>query len=133
MDLISLGDSVLGPQRSFNGAGFVRKLSLLEENFGIATVFREEAESINKARTCLTHRLGRVTPKDVNDEANNRLHIKYRALELYFVNQDGTETTAGVGSVIEGPGSLCMRPQAGAKSRSRAVSTSRSRPKSLCT
>lgn len=108
-DLTALGNAVLGQQKSFDGAGLPDKLERLERGFGIRTTFRKEMESINKARTCLTHRLGRVGPKDINDEQNKKLRVCYRALELYVVQNDGSEKALAPGLIIEGPASLMMR------------------------
>jgi hypothetical protein len=46
---------------------FPQKLELLEREFGVCTPFNTHVLSINKARTCLVHRLGTVSSQDVDD------------------------------------------------------------------
>lgn len=46
---------------------FPQKLEKLERQFGIATRFNANVLSLNKARTCLVHRLGVVSTLDVDD------------------------------------------------------------------
>lgn len=46
---------------------FPKKLEKLERQFGIATRFNKNVLSLNKARTCVVHRLGVVSALDVDD------------------------------------------------------------------
>lgn len=46
---------------------FPLKLEKLERQFGIATRFNSNVLSLNKARTCVVHRLGMVSALDVDD------------------------------------------------------------------
>ena len=46
---------------------FPQKLEKLERQFGIATRFNANVLSLNKARTCVVHRLGVVSALDVDD------------------------------------------------------------------
>lgn len=46
---------------------FPQKLEKLERQFGIATRFNANVLSLNKARTCVVHRLGVVSTLDVDD------------------------------------------------------------------
>jgi hypothetical protein len=53
--------------RSNHKLHFPQKLEKLERQFGIATRFNANVLSLNKARTCVVHRLGAVSPLDVDD------------------------------------------------------------------
>lgn len=46
---------------------FPQKLEKLEQQFGIATRFHPNVLTLNKARTCVVHRLGVVSALDVDD------------------------------------------------------------------
>jgi hypothetical protein len=46
---------------------FPKKLEKLERQFGIATRFNANVLSLNKARTCVVHRLGVVSTHDVDE------------------------------------------------------------------
>lgn len=46
---------------------FPQKLEKLERQFGITTRFNANVLSLNKARTCVVHRLGVVSPLDVDE------------------------------------------------------------------
>lgn len=47
---------------------FPQKLEKLERQFGVATRFNANVLSLNKARTCVVHRLGVVSALDVDDK-----------------------------------------------------------------
>jgi len=74
-----------------------KKLEKLERQFGIATCFNSHVLSLNKARTCVVHRLGIVSALDV-DEAGT---LKVTFQHAKFVAH-GQET--GQKLVIDRPG-----------------------------
>jgi hypothetical protein len=55
---------------------FPKKLNKLERQFGIASRFNANVLSLNKARTCVVHRLGVVSILDVDD--NDVLKINFQ-------------------------------------------------------
>ena len=75
------------PRRSFPG-----KFQRLRDDFGVETDLEEHFMSLNKARNCLVHRRGIVSPGDTNRE--NELVIKWRAVQLVVRPPDGAEGTA---------------------------------------
>lgn len=54
---------------------FPVKLTELENKYGVQPSFSEHVLSLNKVRTCLVHRMGKVTALDTND--NDRLVAKW--------------------------------------------------------
>lgn len=64
----------LGPQRHHK-LHFPAKLEQLERKYGVRPAFSEHVLSLNKVRTCLVHRLGRVSELDINRE--NHLVAKW--------------------------------------------------------
>jgi len=67
--------------------GLPRKLRELEDRSGITPKHRAHIDSLYKARNCLTHGAGSVTPTYLND--NGTLRLKWRALEAFTQNPKG--------------------------------------------
>lgn len=76
---------------------FPKKLEKLEHRFGIATRFDGQVLSLNKARTCVVHRLGIVSSLDVDETGVLRIRFQHAR----FVAR-GQET--GKELVIDRPG-----------------------------
>lgn len=96
-DLIAIANAVFGkPTKGIDHGGLGDKLAALRKEFGIALTWESELQSINQARNCLTHRLGVVGEKDLNDKGNEELVVRYRSHELSVTTPDGkTEALAG--------------------------------------
>ncbi|CAB3665178.1 hypothetical protein [Achromobacter pestifer] len=76
---------------------FPQKLEKLERKFGVTTRFNANVLSLNKARTCVVHRLGFVSPLDVDDTGTLKVTFQHAK----FVAR-GQET--GQELVIDRPG-----------------------------
>lgn len=76
-----------------------KKLKKLQREFGIATRFNANVLSLNKARTCVVHRLGMVSALDVDETESLRIVFQHAK----FVAR-GQET--GQELVIDKPGIL---------------------------
>lgn len=75
-----------------------QKLEKLERQFGIATRFNGNVLSLNKARTCVVHRLGVVSPPDVDETGT--LKITFQHTQFVACGQDtGQELILGPGVV----------------------------------
>ncbi|RYY84243.1 MAG: hypothetical protein EOO15_19740 [Chitinophagaceae bacterium] len=57
----------LAPQRHHK-MHFPVKLQVLEQKYAVKPDFSEHVLSLNKLRTCLVHRLGKITPLDINQD-----------------------------------------------------------------
>lgn len=73
--------------RDFEKKGVEDKLNSLRGKFSIFTIREKYFSSINKARNCITHRQGKVGPKDLKDQ--NTFRLVWLGMELY------AETTSG--------------------------------------
>lgn len=87
-------------QSVFNKRGTPEKIDELE-NFGIRTAFKDDIISVKRARSCLTHRLGVVNRRDINDSEG--LKVRWRVLELYGKNEDGSEFVPDLDQLAAGP------------------------------
>lgn len=74
-----------------------QKLEKLERQFGVVTRFNSNVLSLNKARTCVVHRLGTVSALDVDETGNLKITFQHAK----FVAR-GQET--GQELVIDKPG-----------------------------
>ncbi len=74
-----------------------QKLEKLDRQFGITTRFNENVLSLNKARTCVVHRLGNVSPLDIDD--TGVLKISFQHAKFVARGQD-----TGQELVIDRPG-----------------------------
>lgn len=72
---------------AFERKGLEQKLSSLKNRFSVATDKEVYLASINRARNCITHRNGRVGPKDVGED--NIFHLKWWALDFYIETPNG--------------------------------------------
>jgi hypothetical protein len=83
---------------------FPAKFEELKEKYGISPNLSTQVLSLNKLRTCLVHRMGKVTPLDTNDE--DRLVAKWITSQMVL---RGLET--GVQLVLTQPGQ-CLQEKA---------------------
>lgn len=84
------------------------KLSKLEKAFGVNTPFNEHVLSINRARTCVVHRLGVVTAMDADQ--NGELKVTWRTTEMTAKDLvTGKETTIIGPMMMENESSIGMR------------------------
>jgi hypothetical protein len=65
--------------------------------WNLKNAFRDAVDATGLVRNCLVHRMGMVSPLDV--EADGTLKLTYRALELYSPKPDGSGET-----IIDRPG-----------------------------
>ena len=70
--------------------------------------YKDQILSINKGRTCLVHRGGLVTEKDINDPSNNRLKLRWVKLKIFY-EKDGEEIELQGQTIVEGGASIKMR------------------------
>jgi hypothetical protein len=63
--------------------------------------YKNQILSINKARTCLVHRGGLVTEKDINDETEKALKLEWVKLKLFY-EKDGEEIEIIGETIIDG-------------------------------
>ncbi len=70
--------------------------------------YKEQILSINKGRTCLVHRGGLVTEKDINNLSEKALKLRWVKLKLFY-EKDGREIELQGKTVIEGGTSIKMR------------------------
>jgi hypothetical protein len=73
----------------FSRFGTAKRLESLASDFAIAADYGGDIVSVRRARNCLTHRLGLVGPEDIG--RHGFLTVRWHAIELYGVNQDGSE------------------------------------------
>lgn len=103
-DIGSLADS-LEPKdaKKIDPLGLAGKLRLLDETFGVRTSLLPELETINAVRNCLTHRLGLVAARDINEPSSGSCVIKYRSFALSATDRDGKQQRLEVpGTEVEG-------------------------------
>lgn len=70
--------------------------------------YKDQILSINKGRTCLVHRGGLVTEKDINDLSNKTLKLFWVKLKLFY-EKEGEEIELQGQTLIEGGTSIKMR------------------------
>lgn len=70
--------------------------------------YKNQILSINKGRTCLVHRGGLVTEKDINEPSNKKLKLCWVKLKLFY-EKDGEEIELQGQTLIEGGSSIKMR------------------------
>jgi hypothetical protein len=86
----------IGRFRKFHHAGVEGKLEILHTEFQIETVAALYFRSLNKARNCLTHRMGVVGPADCTEE--RALVVRYRRMEFVAIEENGSEQILPVDS-----------------------------------
>ncbi len=74
-----------------------QKLEKLEREFNVASPFNAHVQSLNKARTCVVHRLGQVTHLDV--DAVGHLTLNFNRVQFVARGQE-----SGTRQVIDRPG-----------------------------
>ena len=110
-NLRSVADMVLGKEAvKIDGPGLSGKLTELLARFGIDVSWRSEIDSVVLARNCLTHRLGVVAERDLNDATSRVLRLKFRHHTLH-AGMEGTPHLAITqsGQTVEGGMSLFIR------------------------
>jgi hypothetical protein len=94
--------------KKFHEFGFPAKIEHLRKDFGIASQFEDHVVSLNRARNCLVHRLGIVSPKDIN--ASGRLVVTWHSLNLIAIdNSTGRETILVEPTVFESESQIAAR------------------------
>lgn len=78
---------------------FPEKLARLEREFGVRSLFTHQVSSLNRARTCVVHRLGIVSPLDVNED--NEMVVIWRTTQMV-----AREIETGKELVLDRPGLL---------------------------
>lgn len=87
-DIFEAGVSREGKDgRTFRQANFPDKMALLRRRFGVTSPVEADMLSVNRARACLVHRRGIVTPVDCNE--GNALTVRWRRLEFLLRDSKG--------------------------------------------
>jgi hypothetical protein len=95
-------------RKKFHELGFPAKIEHLRKEFGAASKFEEHVLSLNRARSCLVHRLGIVSPKDV--DPNGRLVVIWHALDLVAIdNTTKRETVLNEPTRLESESTLATK------------------------
>lgn len=76
---------------------FPEKLATLEREYGVVTRFNAQVSSLNRARTCVVHRLARVSSLDVGEA--DTLEITFQAMRIVARGQ-----STGATQIIDRPG-----------------------------
>lgn len=85
-----------------------QKLEKLQREFGVATRFDRHVLSLNRARTCVVHRLGNVTELDV--DASGSLTVIFQRADLVAVGQvTGAELRLEAGITVPEESMVEMR------------------------
>lgn len=85
-----------------------QKLEKLQREFGVATRFDRHVLSLNRARTCVVHRLGTVTALDA--DANDVLTVIFQRADLVAVGQHtGAELRLEAGITVPEESMIEMR------------------------
>ena len=85
------------------------KLVKLSADFGVQCDINSHIQTLNKARTCVVHRLGTVTELDTNDD--KKLTLKFRTYDLIVKEiESGKEfPISGPGHIVEAESVLSMK------------------------
>lgn len=87
---------------------FPQKLEKLDREFGVTTRFNRHVLSLNRARTCVVHRLGAVTALDVDQ--NGLLKVVFQRMDMVAVGKTtGAELRLEEGVVVPEESILEMR------------------------
>jgi hypothetical protein len=87
--------------------GVPAKLTMLSDRFGMAPDKPEHIASLYKARNCLTHGVGVVSPQ--NADMNGELHLRWLAFEVYARGESSGQIVAPrtlIGKVTTEPMSI---------------------------
>lgn len=93
--------------QAFRKLGVAKKIQGLREDLGLELFFYQHVFSVNRVRNCLVHRMGIVSPLDV--EGDGMLKFTYRALELFSPHPEGSgEIIIDKPGVAGAPGGAIM-------------------------
>jgi hypothetical protein len=111
-DLHELAQGVLGPEATrIDLLGLSKKLEELESRFAIRVSWRDEVNSIVLARNCLTHRLGVVAARDVNDPEARVLRLRLRYHGFHITQPNGaTIPLDRPDQIVQAGGTVTLRP-----------------------
>jgi hypothetical protein len=102
-------DQLLRDGQTVNhGLPFPKKLSTMADDFGVSTQFDPHLLSLNRARNCLVHRLGRVGRRDADDDGLMRVQL-HRVEFLVIGSETGTVLILEPGLTVPEPSSLAVR------------------------
>lgn len=95
--------------REFEKKGLENKLNSLRRGFSVFTSREKYFNSINKARNCITHRQGKVGPKDLKDQ--DAFRLVWLGLEVYAETPSGEKHSLmppfpREGIILEGGGKV---------------------------
>lgn len=83
-------NGIVEEAKKFERLGLPFKLEHLEKNYGFPRPeWSDSVLSLNRARNCLTHRMGIVGEIDVCSESDPRLIVKWKRQVVRAVGQDG--------------------------------------------
>lgn len=91
------------------------QLETLTKSLGVKNTYGDMFDSLRQARNCLSHRMGVVSPKDVNTNDGQFL-LRWHYQALFAIEESGKETlldlnrTSEDGITLETPGKIVMRP-----------------------
>lgn len=85
----TLEQSIAAAVKRFHREGLPNKLEILKARFQITTEFSDYLISLNDARACFVHRLGKVTQTDVNN--GDVLRVQLWAARIIAVDGSGNE------------------------------------------
>jgi len=93
----------------FRYSGLARKLASLADRFNVAVRYPHYIISINQARNCLTHRLGRVGTEDCN--GGQALEVKWLGMNIEVEFESGKVVPLNDirGVVLPEPGTVRLR------------------------
>jgi hypothetical protein len=95
-------------KKKFHELGLPAKIERLRKEFGVASKFEDHVLSLNRARNCLVHRLGIVSPKDVS--AKGVLVVTWHALNLVAIDTaTKRETVLGEPTRLESESTIAAR------------------------
>jgi hypothetical protein len=93
-------------QEAFHRIGLGRKLETLAKDFGLAPAedLTGDLLSLNMARNCLVHRLGRVAKVDCNDA--DTLRVSWLGMEMRVAGADTSQKIESLPAVMEAGAAL---------------------------
>lgn len=94
----------------FAGANWSTRLECLERDFNCRIDFREEFDTIVRARNCLTHRGGVVGLRDIGNDESQCLIVCYRAIRVVVRRGDEPERELKLPMRVEEGSEIVLRP-----------------------
>lgn len=76
-------------RNTFDSGGVSKKITLLQERYGIDCQIGDLLDSLVRARNCLSHRRGIVAPRDCNEDS--RLTLKWLGFDVVVVDPAGEQ------------------------------------------